>query len=159
MTPKEFVTACEQTRREGRRDGKRRALTCLHVKILALIAHWRGPYCSHRLVARAARCSKETVKRACAIARDFGLLSWDRQTVSLLGWRAQTANAYRLRGGAIGHRTITLREEKGGFSRSRNLTPPATGAGPGPLILARRAALAAAQRAATQSRAQRQLTL
>lgn len=71
-------------------------LTRLHVHIAYILANWRSPCPKHRHIAKRAGCSTRTVRRALARLHAFGLLSWTRRVVALVGARVQTSNAYAL---------------------------------------------------------------
>jgi predicted ArsR family transcriptional regulator len=70
--------------------------TDTHCRIAAKLAFWRSANVTHRAIARAAKCSARTVRRALARLRTLGLLAWTRRVVVGRGWRAQIANRYTI---------------------------------------------------------------
>ena len=93
--PKAFILRVEAAWRKRSVDKQKRRLTRLHVHVAAKLAFWRSPSPRHGALARAANCSKRTVRRAMALLHALGLLSWTRRVVSISGWRANVSNSYQ----------------------------------------------------------------
>jgi DNA-binding transcriptional MocR family regulator len=91
MDPKAFLAAVQHAR-DVLPFGQRP--TDLHVRVAAKLAFWRNAHPSHRSLARAAKCSRRTVRRALARLSALGLLSWTRRVLVGRGWRARIANGY-----------------------------------------------------------------
>ena len=91
-------------------------LTRNHVHVAAKLAFWRSASPRMRDLARAARLSISTVKRALARLRGNGLLSWTRRVLYCRGWRAMIASAYAL----LSSKPVSYQ----GLRSSLVLTPP-----------------------------------
>jgi hypothetical protein len=93
VTPNQCAYRAVQARRSlpyGQRP------TDLHIRVVFLLARWQDPCPCHAKLARAAHCHRNSVLNALHRLRDLGLLTWERQTRCVHGWRIQTANHYRL---------------------------------------------------------------
>lgn len=91
MTPNQCAYRAVQARRSlpyGQRP------TDLHIRIVFLLARWQDASPAHAKLARAAHCHRNSVLNALHRLRDLGLLTWERQTRCIHGWRIQTANRY-----------------------------------------------------------------
>ena len=60
----------------------------------SLRARWQDPSPAHAKLARAAHCHRNSVGNALHRLRDLGLMTWERQTLRVHGWRLQVANRY-----------------------------------------------------------------
>jgi hypothetical protein len=120
--------------------------TDLHVRVAAKLAFWRSAHPSHRSLARAAKCSRRTVRRALARLRDLGLMTWCRRVLVGRGWRARIANGYVFSSRPLS--STSLKSIK--ILSSATLSPSGTqppSAGLAEVAERRRAVLAAAWRA------------
>ena len=140
MDSKAFIVAVEGAWRARATAPGTPPLTRLHVHVAAKLAYWRKADVRHRELARAARCSVRTVRRALARLHALGLLSWTRRVLSVRGWRAQVANQYHLNASS----SLSYQELKS----AARLSPPGWRAGPAhapepavDLLAARRAAI------------------
>lgn len=142
VDPKGFLALVECAWRDRARAPGGQPLTRLHVHIAAKLAFWRSANPKHRSLARAARCSTRTVRRALARLAALGLLSWTRRVVCCRGWRAQVANSYSVGASPSLSPCLPIR-----ISCSASLSPPGSQAPAEQSIAAARAALAAVSRA------------
>lgn len=137
MDPKAFICAVEKAWRDRATAPGVPPLTRLHVHVAAKLAWWRKPDVRHRELARAARCSTRTVRRALARLHALGLLSWTRRVLAVRGWRAQIANHYHL----CSSSSVSYQELRSSAKMSPPGTPPPLGrAADVPDLLARRRA-------------------
>lgn len=127
-----FMRQVEQAWRARAAAPAGERLTRLHCHVAAKVAFWRSPCPTHRAIARAARCSTSTVKRALRRLHAIGLLSWTRRVIANRGWRAQVANSYAFNAASLSYQILRT---------SVRLTPSAPEPGDGDLLIARRAAL------------------
>ena len=139
MDPKAFIAAVERAWRERATTPDGKCLTRLHVHVAAKLAFWRKPAARHRELARAARCSTRTVRRALGRLHALGLLSWTRRVLATRGWRAQIANLYHLNSSSsLGYQRL---------KSAANLSPPGApigkreASGAPDMLAARRAAI------------------
>ena len=89
------------------------------------------PWPSHATLAARARCSERTVRRALAIGRKLGLVSWVSRWIPS-AWRAlRASNHYVLHGFSIaGHgvRGVESQKQERGIEASRPGAPPGSDA-------------------------------
>ncbi|CAB4137797.1 hypothetical protein UFOVP326_86 [uncultured Caudovirales phage] len=139
--PRAFLARVESAWRERATTPDGRRLTRLHVHIAAKLAYWRSTTPRHRALARAARCSTRTVRRALDRLRALELLSWTRRVVRGVGWRAQVSNAYRLAPLAEQSSCYQVLKSPAVLSPSGTATPASAPVMEAPLLLARRLAV------------------
>lgn len=94
--PKNFVLACQAALDAGLRTPDGKKLEVSHIEIARTLAFWRSDTPTHGDLAKHTRRGVATVKRALAVFCGLGLVSWERRTVGLCGWRAKVANRYTL---------------------------------------------------------------
>ena len=140
---KSFVASVEGAWRTRDQKPEELRLTRLHVHVACKLVYWRTTTPKASDLAHAAACSVRTVRRALAILKGLGLLSWTRRVFGCRGWRALVSSRFDF----LSQRdllTQTLRSPA-------NLAPPARmKAPPPPPAVARD--LLAERRAATERR-------